>query len=116
MKTCSIRRAQPRSNTEGLFCVIDEPQATHAFVLCGDVLCSCCLPLHTFQKSQFWPIVKFASKSMHQFINGYTTYLNCPAVGTFGIVSTIEIHIICSTIDMFNIEHNLCSDMSMWSI
>ena len=86
MKTCSFRRAQPRSNTEGLFCGIDELQATYAFVPCGDVLCSCCLPLHTFEKRQFWRIVNFASKSMHQFINGYTTYLKCPAVGTFVIV------------------------------
>ena len=53
MKTCSFRRAQPRSNTESLFCGIDEPQATHAFVSCGDVLCSRCLPLHTFEKVNF---------------------------------------------------------------
>ncbi|CAF3980756.1 unnamed protein product [Rotaria sordida] len=33
-------------------------------------------------ESQPWPIIDFASSSMHRFLNGYTTYLNCPATCT----------------------------------
>ncbi|CAF3837935.1 unnamed protein product [Rotaria sp. Silwood1] len=82
MKTCSFRGAEPRSNIQGLFCGSDEPQARYALIPCGDLLCSCCLPLHTYKKSQPWPIVDFTSNSMHRFVNGYTTYLNCSATCT----------------------------------
>ncbi|CAF1561793.1 unnamed protein product, partial [Rotaria sordida] len=37
---------------------------------------------NTYKKSQPWPIVNFASSSMHRFLNGYTTYLNCPPTCT----------------------------------
>ncbi|CAF3228217.1 unnamed protein product [Rotaria sp. Silwood2] len=82
MKTCSFRGAEPLSNIEGLFCGRDEPQTRYALVPCGDLFCSCCLPVHTYMKSQPWPIVNFTSSSMHRFLNGYTTYLNCPATCT----------------------------------
>ncbi|CAF3894475.1 unnamed protein product [Rotaria sp. Silwood1] len=67
---------------EGLFCGSDEPQARYALVPCADIFCSCCLPLHTYKKSQPWPIVDFTASSMHRFLNGYTTYLNCSATCT----------------------------------
>ncbi|CAF3867923.1 unnamed protein product [Rotaria sp. Silwood1] len=82
MKTCSFREAESRSNIEGLFCGSDEHQARYALVPCADLFCSCCLPLHTYKKSQPWPIVDFTSSSMHRFLNGYTTYLNCSATCT----------------------------------
>ncbi|CAF1429983.1 unnamed protein product, partial [Rotaria sordida] len=82
MKTCSFRGAQPPSNIEGLFCGRDEPQARYSLDPCDNLFCQCCLPLNTYKKSQPWPIVNFASSSMHRFLNGYTTYLNCPATCT----------------------------------
>ncbi|CAF1517477.1 unnamed protein product, partial [Rotaria sordida] len=82
MKTCSFRGAQPPSNIEGLFCGRDEPQARYSLVPCDNLFCQCCLPLNTYKKSQPWPIVNFASSSIHRFLNGYTTYLNCPATCT----------------------------------
>ncbi|CAF1311941.1 unnamed protein product [Rotaria sordida] len=82
MKTCSFPGAQPPSNIEGLFCGRDEPQARYSLVPCNNLFCQCCLPLNTYKKSQPWPIVNFASSSMHRFLNGYTIYLNCPATCT----------------------------------
>ena len=80
MKTCSFREAQPQSHSEGLFCGQDEPQASYRMVPCGSLFCPCCHPSNTQKKSQPWPIIDFDSSSMHQFVNGYTTYLNAPAV------------------------------------
>jgi len=39
MKTCSFRGAQPRSDTEGLFCGPDEPEARYRMIPCGHLLC-----------------------------------------------------------------------------
>ena len=75
MKTCSFRGAEPRSINEGLFCGKDEPQERYTMVPFGDLLCSCCHP-----GNPSWSVVDFVSSGMHQFVNGYTTYLNCPAV------------------------------------
>ena len=80
MKTCSFRGATPRSNTEGLFCGKDEPQARYAVTPCGDLFCPCCHPLNSWKKSQPWLVLDFVSSSSHRFLNGYITYLNCPAV------------------------------------
>src|SRR5579871_3773851 len=75
MKTCSFRGAIPRSPTEGLFCNTQEPEARYRMVPCGNLSCSCC---HLPSRSN---VVDFhASSAQHQFVNGYTTYLNCPAV------------------------------------
>ncbi|CAF4818698.1 unnamed protein product [Rotaria sp. Silwood1] len=79
MKTCSFGGAVPRSITEGLFCGQDEPQARYTVHPCGNLSCLCCHPINSCKKTKVWPIVDFASSSMHQFVNGYTTYLNCPA-------------------------------------
>ncbi|CAF1469686.1 unnamed protein product [Rotaria magnacalcarata] len=82
MKTCSFRGAEPRSKSEGLFCGNDEPQARYTFIPCGNLFCLCCHPIHNYNKIETWPVIDFASSSMHQFLNGYTTYLNCPATCT----------------------------------
>ncbi|CAF3025410.1 unnamed protein product [Rotaria sp. Silwood2] len=82
MKTCSFRGAEPRSNIEGLFCGKDVPQARYSVFPCSNLFCLCCHPLHSHKKSQSWSVVEFVSSSMHQFVNGYTTYLNCPATCT----------------------------------
>ena len=80
MKTCSFRGAEPTSTTAGLFCDKHEPLAGYTMVPCGNLSCLCCHPINSGKKSQSWSVVDFFSSSMHQFVNGYTTYLNCPAV------------------------------------
>jgi hypothetical protein len=80
MKTCSFREADPRSNIEGLFCGQDESEARYTMVPCRQLFCPCCYPPYQHEPSQPWTVVDFVSSSMHQFANGYTTYLNCPAV------------------------------------
>ena len=83
MKTCSFRGAHPSSiqaDIKGLFCGKDQPQATYKLLPCGSRSCLCCYPVNHEKKSQPWLVVDFSSSSTHQFVNGYTTYLNCPAV------------------------------------
>jgi hypothetical protein len=80
MKTCSFRGTELQSNMEGLFCEKNEPEAKYTLLPCNNLFCPCCHPINNQQKSQSWPVVDFISSSMHQFVNGYTTYLNCPAV------------------------------------
>ncbi|CAF1484015.1 unnamed protein product [Rotaria sordida] len=90
MKTCSFRGAQPRSDLEGLFCSKDEPQANYSMIPCQKSFCTCCHPVNNEKKTQPWPVVNFASSSRYQFINGYTTYLNCPATcNTTNIIYTM---------------------------
>ncbi|CAF1366575.1 unnamed protein product [Rotaria sordida] len=90
MKTCSFRGAQPRSDLEGLFCSKDEPQANYSMIPCQKSFCTCCHPVNNEKKTQPWPVVNFASSSRHPFINGYTTYLNCPATcNTKNIIYTM---------------------------
>ncbi|CAF4145813.1 unnamed protein product [Rotaria sordida] len=90
MKTCSFRGALHRSDLEGLFCSKDEPQANYSMIPCQNPFCTCCHPVNNEKKTQPWPVVNFASSSMHQFINGYTTYLNCPATcNTTNIIYTM---------------------------
>ncbi|CAF1203513.1 unnamed protein product [Adineta steineri] len=80
MKTCSYRGAMPRfKNIEGLFCGNDEPEARYTLTPCASLLCPYCYPSNHWQKSQPWPVIDFASSSKYQFVNGYITYLNCPA-------------------------------------
>lgn len=83
MKTCSFRGADPallRFNTDGLFCGEEEPESRYRLDPCGSVSCPLCHPLNQSQKSDPWPVIDFDSSSMHRFVNGYTTFLNCPAV------------------------------------
>ncbi|CAF1481360.1 unnamed protein product [Adineta steineri] len=79
MKTCSFRGAEPKSIVEGLFCGKHEPRAKYKLLACGNIFCRLCHPINHSKKSQPWPVIDFNSSSMHQFLNGYTTYLNCPA-------------------------------------
>ena len=80
MKTCSFRGAQPLSTTQGLFCGNEEPQARYSMVPCGSSDCLCCHPINHINGNPPLPIIDINSSSKHQFVNGYTTYLNCPAV------------------------------------
>ena len=80
MKTCSFRGAQPQSVHEGLFCDKNGPNARYQMAPCGNQFCTCCFPAFHWKKSQPWTVVDFVSSSTHQFLNGYTTYLNFPVV------------------------------------
>ena len=66
MKTCRFRDAEPCSSIQGLFCNDESPKARYSMVPCGTTNCPCC---HSIENS-----------SNYRFANGYTTYLNCPAV------------------------------------
>ena len=81
MKTCCFRGAWPRSAFDGLFCGDDEPEASYKLSPCTHPLCRCCHPLNADRRSQPWPVISFTTSAAHRFLNGYTTYLNCPAVG-----------------------------------
>lgn len=80
MKTCSYRGAQPRSENEGLFCSVMEPEARYMMQPCKKETCSCCRTHNHTRNTEPWQVVNFMGSSKHQFSNGYTTYLNCPAV------------------------------------
>lgn len=104
MKTCSFRGAQPLSAMEGLFCNENEPEARYQLNPCGQVdCCLCCNP----------NIIDFTSTSMHQFINGYTTYLNCPAVYYFSKDFSILFFFI-EILEMYDVKCYICFNMSMW--
>ncbi|CAF3896220.1 unnamed protein product, partial [Rotaria sp. Silwood1] len=68
MKTCRFRDAEPCPSIQGLFCNDESPKARYSMVPCGTTNCPCC---HSIENS-----------SSHRFVNGYTTYLNCPATCT----------------------------------
>ena len=80
MKTCSFRGAEPRSSEEGLLCRHDPSETSYRMTPCGNSTCLCCHPLNIEKRSQSWVVVDFNASLMHRFVNGYTTYLNCPAV------------------------------------
>lgn len=86
MKSCSFRGALPPSDSEGLFCGRNEPQSRYTLTACGHPTCLCCHPINHERRSEVWPVVDFHSSSMHQFLNGYRTYLNCPAVSVLRYV------------------------------
>ncbi|CAF1336786.1 unnamed protein product [Adineta steineri] len=84
MKTCWFRGADPTefNMKGGLFCEKDPPKARYKLLACGNLFCRLCHPMNHWKKSQSWSVVDFNSSSMHYFLNGYTTYLNCPATCT----------------------------------
>lgn len=92
MKTCSFAGAHPRSSTEGFFCGETEPEAKYTMVQCDDTSCECCYIQYTDRPKHFWSIVDFESSSSHRFLNGYTSYLNCPAVRRLCSCSLIYIY------------------------
>ncbi|CAF5188020.1 unnamed protein product, partial [Rotaria magnacalcarata] len=65
MKTCRFRDAEPCPSIQGLFCNDESPKARYRMVPCGTTNCPCCSSIE--------------NSSSHRFVNGYTTYLNCPA-------------------------------------
>ncbi|CAF4601237.1 unnamed protein product, partial [Rotaria magnacalcarata] len=60
-----FRDAEPCPSIQGLFCNDESPKARYRMVPCGTTNCPCC------------PSIE--NSSSHRFVNGYTTYLNCPA-------------------------------------
>ncbi len=123
MKTCSFRGADPSQlNTKGLFCEKDEPVAKYQMVPCGNLFCSCCCySRNNPENNQSWTPIDFSTSSTHEFVNGYTTYLNCPAVCFyleifyFFIICIIN-EFLCINLDLCNIEYYLYYDMSMSSL
>lgn len=83
MKTCSYGGAQPRSAAEGIFCGPEEPEARYRMTPCNERECGYCYPYDECKPTKVWPVVDFAGSSSHRFLNGYTTYLNCPGVRFF---------------------------------
>ncbi|CAF3586707.1 unnamed protein product [Adineta steineri] len=83
MKTCSYREIADSCSTDkmskGLFYDKDELQTRYNLIPCGSLFCSCCHPRNTTKRSHSWSVIDFPSSSTHQFVNGYTTYLNRPA-------------------------------------
>jgi hypothetical protein len=84
MKTCRFRNAEPCSSIKGLFCNDESPKARYSMVPCGGAHCPCCHSMENNNEnsssSSTSSIIDFENSSSHRFINGYTTYLNCPAV------------------------------------
>ncbi|CAF1447688.1 unnamed protein product [Adineta steineri] len=85
MKTCNFRGAHPRlfskekiQEPEGLICQA-KPQARYGMMPCYDRNCSLCLPQSITNAKSRKPIVAFATKQSHRFINKYETFLNCDA-------------------------------------
>ena len=114
MKTCSFRSASPGSDIQGLFCKANGPKATYTMTPCGQRQCTFCHPVLQHRDARSWPVVDFDASSTHRFVNGYTIYLNCPAV--------CSCHIFCSNerraywhLDLHDNQHCLRDDMTVWS-
>ena len=71
----------------GLFCEKNAPEAKHSLTPCGNQFCPCCFPVFHWKKTQPWTVVDFVSSSTHRFVNGYTTYLNRPAVNILRLLN-----------------------------
>lgn len=76
MKTCSFRRAKPRSRTETFFCV-HEPESSYAFSPCQNCRL-CVLHYNPNNRERAGPMIQFGSTKGHKFRNGYRALLNCP--------------------------------------
>ncbi|CAF1082458.1 unnamed protein product [Rotaria magnacalcarata] len=83
MKTCRFRGAEPCSTMQGLFCNDELPQARYSMAPCRTNDCQYC---HSMENQNQNPsrsaAIDFENSSQHRFVNGYTTYLNCPATCT----------------------------------
>lgn len=86
MKTCRFRGAKPSPSTPGLFCNDEQPQARYRMIPCGNENCLCCQTMTNNNQNSSWSIIDFANSPHHRFNNGYTTYLNCPAVCTIKLM------------------------------
>lgn len=87
MKTCRFRGSDPYPATQGLFCSDDGPFSKHWMLPCDKQECHGCYPINIHRRIQKWPVIDCVSSSKHQFVNGYRTYLNCPAVRSVLVVS-----------------------------
>ncbi|CAF1361912.1 unnamed protein product [Rotaria sp. Silwood1] len=74
MKTCSFRNAQPRSNTEGIFCATI-PECRYKMTACGQ--CKLCQTPIDLTCRRPTPVL-FNRAETHRFVNGYESILNCP--------------------------------------
>ncbi|CAF2835561.1 unnamed protein product [Rotaria sp. Silwood2] len=74
MKTCSFRKAQPRSDTEGIFCATT-PECRYKMTACGQCkICQTPIDLTYRQPTS----ILFNRAETHRFVNGYESILNCP--------------------------------------
>ncbi|UJR29610.1 hypothetical protein I4U23_017158 [Adineta vaga] len=91
MKTCSFRQAQPRSQTEGIFCS-EMPECRYVMKRCNQIACEICSSCSPRKKQQKYD-VQFNSYQKHRFVNGYESILNCPATcNTKNIIYTLTCH------------------------
>lgn len=113
MRTCSSRRVRPRLPSQCLFCEENEPTPTYRMSRCRSLFCSCCHPNYLWSVTPRWCVVSFGNSPLHRFLNGYTTYLNCPAVTTTIEQATTVTRCI---LDVQYLEHHLRHDVPMRSL
>ena len=58
-------------------------------------------------------MVNFAARSMHHFVNGYTTILNCPAVRRRTCFRTCVLSSLFDHVELYDNEYHLLNDVSM---
>ena len=58
-------------------------------------------------------MVTFAERSMHHFLNGYTTILNCPAVRRRTCFRTRVLSSLVDHVELYDNEYHLLNDVSM---
>lgn len=116
MKTCSFDDAESQSASQTLFYEQGEPEARYKLVPCGIRTCPCCNSTDESMTNQSWKAIDFDGSSMHRFLNGYTTYLNCSAVSVRSNYLYLSVTIHKSILDMWHTQYYLCHDMSMWKV
>lgn len=88
MKTSSFHQALIDSGfhigKDGLFCGDLKPKSRFTMLPCGKRSCSFCHAINSSppraDQLSVTSAVNFLCNSMHEFVNGYTTYLNGPVV------------------------------------
>jgi len=91
LKTCSFRQAKPIEET--IFCS-NTPEIRYHFTPCQKSTCSCCRPLFSrissTEQIPAAPPLPFYNQGKYQFLNGYQTILNCPAVNSSSFLFFID--------------------------
>jgi hypothetical protein len=115
MKTCTFRGAQPITDQQGLFCEEDVSDVRYGFHPCGQSTCIGCHAIDVHECHSSSPMVNFAACSMHRFLNGYTTILNCPAVRRRTCFRTRSFFLLSSIdpVELYDNEYHLLNDVSM---
>ena len=89
MKTCSFQREMAECGFHmgkmGLFCGDVAPKPRYTMMACEKPCCPLCHLINTAQQGiqSHSYAIDFVSNSKHEFVNGYTTYLNGPVVGFY---------------------------------